>query len=113
MATLATNSPALAQYRSLQKKQRLSDFGGPEFTAEDQQKLDQLQQMEALTQLMCTVKQSNGKSYSTTYLNQSLNTMQKIKDRLLESLNTLQQQLNFSFQQDLKNEQDAFNYFLA
>ena len=46
MATLATNSPALAQYRSLQKKQRLSDFGGPEFTAEDQQKLDQLQQME-------------------------------------------------------------------
>jgi len=25
---------------------------------------------------------------------------------------TLQSQLNFSFQQDLKNEQDAFNFFL-
>ena len=47
MATLATNSPALAQYRSLQKKQVLSNMGGPEFTNEDQQKLDQLQQMES------------------------------------------------------------------
>ena len=33
--------------------------------------------------------------------------------QVLEALNTLQQQLNFSFQQDLKNEQEAFNYFLA
>ena len=33
--------------------------------------------------------------------------------QILEALNTIQQQLNFSFQQDLKNEQDAFNYFLA
>ena len=33
--------------------------------------------------------------------------------QILESLSTLQNQLNFSFQQDLKNEQDAFNYFLS
>ena len=33
--------------------------------------------------------------------------------QIIESLATMQQQLNFSFQQDLKNEQDAFNYFLA
>jgi|TARA_B100000902_G_C26880200_1_gene702204 hypothetical protein len=33
--------------------------------------------------------------------------------QVLEALNTMQQQLNFSFQQDLKNEQEAFNYFLA
>ena len=33
--------------------------------------------------------------------------------QVLEALNTLQQQLNFSFQQDLKNDQDAFNYFLS
>ena len=32
--------------------------------------------------------------------------------QILESLATLQSQLNFSFQQDLKNEQDAFNFFL-
>jgi len=25
----------------------------------------------------------------------------------------MKQQLNFSFQEDLKNEQDAFNYFLS
>jgi hypothetical protein len=25
----------------------------------------------------------------------------------------MKQQLNFSFQQDLKNEQDAFNYFMS
>jgi hypothetical protein len=28
-------------------------------------------------------------------------------------MTTLQNQLNFSFQQDLKNEQDAFNYFMS
>ena len=33
--------------------------------------------------------------------------------QILESLTTLQNQLNFSFQQDLKNEQEAFNYFLS
>ena len=33
--------------------------------------------------------------------------------QILESLTTLQNQLNFSFQQDLKNEQDAYNVFLA
>ena len=33
--------------------------------------------------------------------------------QILESLNTMKQQLNFSFQEDLKNEQDAFNYFLS
>jgi len=47
MAELATNSPALAQKRSLQKKQRLSELGGPEFTNEDQRKLNLLNQMEA------------------------------------------------------------------
>ena len=31
--------------------------------------------------------------------------------QIIESLTTLKQQLNFSFQQDLKNEQDTFNYF--
>jgi hypothetical protein len=33
--------------------------------------------------------------------------------QILESLNTMKQQLNFAFQQDLKNEQDTFNYFLS
>ena len=33
--------------------------------------------------------------------------------QIIESLTTMKQQLNFSFQQDLKNEQDAFNYFLT
>ena len=33
--------------------------------------------------------------------------------QIIESLSTMQNQLNFSFQQDLKNEQDAFNYFLS
>ena len=33
--------------------------------------------------------------------------------QVLEALNTLQQQLNFSVQQDLKNEQETFNYFLT
>jgi len=33
--------------------------------------------------------------------------------QILESLNTMKQQLNFSFQQDLKNELDTFNYFLS
>ena len=33
--------------------------------------------------------------------------------QIIESLTTLKDQLNFSFQQDLKNEQDTFNYFLS
>ena len=33
--------------------------------------------------------------------------------QIIESMTTIKQQLNFSFQEDLKNEQDAFNYFLS
>ena len=33
--------------------------------------------------------------------------------QIIESVTTMKQQLNFSFQQDLKNEQDAFNYFMS
>ena len=33
--------------------------------------------------------------------------------QIIQSLTTIKQQLNFSFQQDLKNEQDAFNYFMS
>jgi len=33
--------------------------------------------------------------------------------QIMESLNTMKQQLNFSFQEDLKNELDTFNYFLS
>ena len=33
--------------------------------------------------------------------------------QILESLATLKNQLNFSFQEDLKEEQDAYNYFLS
>jgi len=33
--------------------------------------------------------------------------------QIIESMTTMKQQLNFSFQQDMKNEQDAFNYFLS
>ena len=33
--------------------------------------------------------------------------------QIIESLTTMKQQLNFSFQQDLKNEQETFNYFLS
>ena len=33
--------------------------------------------------------------------------------QIIESLTTMKQQLNFSFQQDLKNEQEAFNYFMS
>jgi hypothetical protein len=33
--------------------------------------------------------------------------------QLLEALDTLKNQLNFSFQKDLKDEQDAYNYFLS
>ena len=33
--------------------------------------------------------------------------------QILEALNTLKNQLNFSFQTPFKNEQDAFNFFLS
>ncbi len=33
--------------------------------------------------------------------------------QIIESMTTMKHQLNFSFQQDLKNEQDTFNYFLS
>ena len=33
--------------------------------------------------------------------------------QIIESVTTMKQQLNFSFQEDLKNEQDAFNYFMS
>jgi|TARA_B100000085_G_scaffold75846_2_gene68109 hypothetical protein len=33
--------------------------------------------------------------------------------QILEALDTLRNQLNFSFQNELKNEQDTFNYFLS
>ena len=33
--------------------------------------------------------------------------------QIIESVTTMKQQLNFSFQQDIKNEQDTFNYFLS
>ena len=33
--------------------------------------------------------------------------------QIIESLTTMKQQLNFSFQEDMKNEQDTFNYFLS
>ena len=33
--------------------------------------------------------------------------------QILESLATVKDQLNFSFQNDLKEEQDAYNYFLS
>ena len=33
--------------------------------------------------------------------------------QIVESLTTMKQQLNFAFQQDLKNEQYVFNYFLS
>jgi len=33
--------------------------------------------------------------------------------QILASLETIKNELNFSFQKDLKNEQDTFNYFLS
>ena len=33
--------------------------------------------------------------------------------QLVEALDTLKNQLNFAYQSDLKNEQDAFNYFMS
>ena len=33
--------------------------------------------------------------------------------QILDALNTLKNQLNFSFQTDFKNEQDTFNWFIS
>ena len=33
--------------------------------------------------------------------------------QILQSLTTLKDELNFSFQNDLKEEQDTYNYFLS
>lgn len=33
--------------------------------------------------------------------------------QIIEAIDTLKNQLNFSFQFDLKEEQDAFNYFMS
>mgnify|MGYP003135285680 FL=1 len=33
--------------------------------------------------------------------------------QILEALDTLKNQLNFSFQTDFKNEQDTFNWFIS
>ena len=33
--------------------------------------------------------------------------------QIIESMTTMKQQLNFSFQEDLKNEQVTFNLFMA
>ncbi len=33
--------------------------------------------------------------------------------QILESISTVKNQLNFSFQNDLKEEQDTYNYFLS
>jgi len=33
--------------------------------------------------------------------------------QILESIDTVKNQLNFAFQQDLKQEQDIFNYFMS
>ena len=33
--------------------------------------------------------------------------------QILESIATVKDQLNFSFQNDLKEEQDTFNYFMS
>ena len=33
--------------------------------------------------------------------------------QIIEAIDTIKNQLNFSFQFDLKEEQDAFNYFMS
>jgi len=35
------------------------------------------------------------------------------QQQVLQALETLKNQLNYTFQQDLKNEQDTFNFFLS
>ena len=38
---------------------------------------------------------------------------QEDQRQVLQALRTLQSQLNFSYENDIKNEADAFNYFLS
>ena len=33
--------------------------------------------------------------------------------QIIEAIDTLKNQLNFSFQKDIKNEQDSFNWFIS
>ena len=33
--------------------------------------------------------------------------------QIIEAIDTLKNQLNFSYQKDLKDEQDTFNYFMS
>jgi|TARA_R100001509_G_scaffold93619_1_gene54123 hypothetical protein len=33
--------------------------------------------------------------------------------QIIEAIDTLKNQLNFSFQKDIKNEQDSFNWFIT
>ena len=33
--------------------------------------------------------------------------------QIIEAIETLKNQLNFSFQKDIKNEQDSFNWFIT
>ena len=33
--------------------------------------------------------------------------------QIIEAIDTVKNQLNFAYQSDLKNEQDAFNYFMS
>jgi hypothetical protein len=38
---------------------------------------------------------------------------QEDQRQILQALRTLQTQLNFSYENDIKNDADAFNYFLS
>tara|TARA_R100000805_G_C3624959_1_gene132875 strand:- start:3053 stop:3217 length:165 start_codon:yes stop_codon:yes gene_type:complete len=38
---------------------------------------------------------------------------QEDQRQILQAFRTLQSQLNFSYENDIKNKQDAFNYFLS
>ena len=38
---------------------------------------------------------------------------QEDQRQILQALTTLQSQLNFSYENDIKNDADAFNYFLS
>ena len=50
----------------------------------------------------------------TAYIPEPKETYQPENQRqVLQSLDTVKQQLNTSYQQDLKNEQSTFNWFIA
>ena len=49
----------------------------------------------------------------TVYIPDPKETYQPDNQRqIVAAIDTLKNQLNFSFQEDLKNEQDTFNYFM-